>query len=144
MDCEGGTFQVLTTEAGEKIPRINLKEPEKSLLLMKATMGVSHGGGQPLRPNLADYETILNWVRNGVPYGEEGDKEGVRVVRVEVEPREVVLAPEGKHRLLVTAHLSNGQQEDISDQVLYASNNSEVVKVDEQGQVAACGRGKLR
>ena len=139
---EGGTFQVLTTEAGEKIPRINLKEPEKSLLLMKATMGVSHGGGQPLRPNLADYETILNWVRNGVPYGEEGDKEGVRVVRVEVEPREVVLAPEGKHRLLVTAHLSNGQQEDISDQVLYASNNSEVVKVDEQGQVAAVRTGE--
>ena len=139
---EGGTFQVLTTEAGEKIPRINLKEPEKSLLLMKATMGVSHGGGQPLRPNSADYETILNWVRNGVPYGEEGDKEGVRVVRVEVEPREVVLAPEGKHRLLVTAHLSNGQQEDISDQVLYASNNSEVVKVDEQGQVAAVRTGE--
>ena len=50
--------------------------------------------------------------------------------------------PEGKFRLLVTAHLSNGQQEDITDQVLYASNNSEVVKVDEQGQVAAVRTGE--
>ena len=139
---EGGTFQVLTTEAGEKVPRINLQEPEKSLLLTKATMAVSHGGGQPLRPNSADYETILNWVRNGAPFGEEGKEKSARVVRVEVEPGEVVLAPEGKHRLLVTAHLSNGQQEDISDQVLYASNNSEVVKVDEQGQVAAVRTGE--
>ena len=139
---EGGTYQVLTTETGEKIPRINLKEPEKSLLLTKPTMAVPHGGGQPLRPNSADYETVLNWVRSGAPFGEEGNKESVRVVRVEVEPGEVVLAPDGKHRLLVTAHLSNGQQEDISDQVLYASNNSEVVKVDEQGQVAAVRTGE--
>ena len=138
---EGGTYQVLTTEAGEKIPRISLKAPKKSLLLTKATMSVSHGGGQPLRPNSTNYEAILNWVRSGAPYGEEGEASG-RVVRVEVEPDEVVLAPEGKFRLLVTAHLSNGQQEDITDQVLYASNNSEVVKVDEQGQVAAVRTGE--
>ena len=138
---EGGTYQVLTTETGKKVPRINLKEPEKSLLLTKATMSVSHGGGQPLRPNSTNYEAILNWVRSGAPYGEEGEASG-RVVRVEVEPDEVVLAPEGKFRLLVTAHLSNGQQEDITDQVLYASNNSEVVKVDEQGQVAAVRTGE--
>ena len=94
-----------------------------------------------MRPNSAGYEAILNWVRSGAPYGEEGEASG-RVVRVEVEPDEVVLAPEGKHRLLVTAHLSNGQQEDITDQVLYASNNSEVVKVDEQGQVAAVRTGE--
>ena len=90
-----GTYQVLTTETGEKIPRINLMEPEKSLLLQKPTMAVPHGGGQPLRPNSADYETILNWVRNGAPYGEEGEASG-RVVRVEVEPDEVVLAPRGQ------------------------------------------------
>ena len=139
---EGGTYQVLTTEAGEKIPRISLKAPKKSLLLTKATMSVPHVGGQPLRPNSADYETILNWVRSGAPNGEEGGGESVQVVRVEVEPRELVLTPEGKHRLLVTAHLSNGRQEDITDQVRYVSNNSEVVKVDEQGQVAAVRAGE--
>ena len=49
--------------------------------------------------------------------------------RVEVEPDEVVLPPAGRHRFLVTAHFSNGQQEDISSQVLYVSGNPEVVKV---------------
>ena len=29
---EGGTYQVLTADTGPKVPRINLKEPEKSLL----------------------------------------------------------------------------------------------------------------
>jgi hypothetical protein len=43
---EGGTFQVLTDESsGSKVPRIDLKEPEKSLLLLKPTFSVPHGGG---------------------------------------------------------------------------------------------------
>ena len=43
---EGGTYQVLTTESsGPKVPRIDLKEPEKSLLLAKPTMAIPHGGG---------------------------------------------------------------------------------------------------
>ena len=50
---EGGTYQVLTTEVGEKIPRINLKEPEKSLLLEKPAMVVPHGGGLKFRQGLS-------------------------------------------------------------------------------------------
>jgi hypothetical protein len=56
----------------------------------------------------ADYEAILQWIRGGAPYGEEGG-EAVRVTAVEVFPKEAVLDPKGKHQLLVTARLSNGR-----------------------------------
>ena len=133
---EGGTYQVLTDEvAGEKNPRVDSENPEQSLLLQKPTMQVPHGGGQLFPPSSPDYVTILNWVRAGAPYGEESEQASVKIERVEVFPKEVVLDLKGKHQLLVTAHLSNGRQEDITGQVLYTSNNPEVVRASLEGHV---------
>ena len=57
---EGGTYQVLTTESsGPKVPRIDLKEPEKSLLLAKPTMTIPHGGGMRFEVGSAEDQTIL-------------------------------------------------------------------------------------
>ena len=74
---EGGTFRVLTPDENPKYSRIDLKQPEKSLILLKPTFGVPHGGGLRFEVGSADYETILNWVRSGAPYGEEAEKQGV-------------------------------------------------------------------
>ena len=109
---------------------------------MKATMQLPHGGGQRLTPGSTDYQTILDWVRNGAPLGEEGEKESIHIARVEVYPTQTVLDAQGKQQLLVTAHLSNGQREDITDEVLYASNNAEVVRVNSSGEVEAVGPGE--
>ena len=89
---EGGIYQVMSAEAaGEKTPRVNLKEPEQSLLLLKPTLAVPHGGGQRLNPESSSYRTLLRWIRDGAPYGEEGSEEIARIERLEVLPREVVL-----------------------------------------------------
>ena len=43
---EGGTYQVLSPEALPPIsPRVNLKQPEQSLLLLKPSASLPHGGG---------------------------------------------------------------------------------------------------
>ncbi len=140
---QGGIYQVMSAEAaGEKKPRINLKEPEQSLLLLKPTLAVPHGGGQRLNPQSSSYRTLLRWIEKGAPYGEEGSEESARIERLEVFPQEAVLDRSGKHRLLVTAHLSNGRQEDITEQVLYESNDHEIVEVDESGLVTAQGIGE--
>ena len=123
---EGGTFRVLTTDEAPKHPRINLKEPEKSLLLLKPTFTVPHGGGLRFKVGSEDYQTIVNWIRAGAPYGEEAEKQGVTVKRVEVSPKEVVLEPGSRQQLVVTAYLSNGRQEDITDRVRYISNDAGV------------------
>ena len=90
----------------------------------------------------ADYETILNWVRSGAPYGEEAEKQGVTVERVEVSPKEVVLQGGGRQQLIVTAYLSNGQREDITEQVRYITNDPEVADVSETGVVQAKKKGE--
>ncbi len=57
-------------------------------------------------------------------------------------PKEAVLDSTGKQQLLVTAYLSNGHQEDITSEVLYASNNADVVKVSSDGLVEAVKPGE--
>ena len=140
---KGGTYQVLTIEPkGPRTPRINPEKPEESLLLTKPTMQVVHGGGQRFTVGSADYETILNWIRNGAPYGEEDSGESVRMVKIEVFPKQIVVDADGQHQLLVTGHLSNGCREDITLEVLYVSNNPEVVQVTSEGLVKAVKTGE--
>ena len=140
---EGGVYQVMTAESGgPKEPRINLEEPEKSLLLLKPTFSVPHGGGRRFTVDSADYEAILSWVGAGAPYGEEGEGQSVEIERLEIFPREGVLEPEGTQQLLVTGYLSNGRREDITEQVLYVTNNPEVVKVTPEGLVKAVKTGE--
>ena len=139
---EGGAYQVLTAEpGGERIPRIDLGEPENSLLLQKPAFTVPHGGGQVLPVGSVDYETILNWIRSGAPFGVEGG-ESAKITGLQVFPKEFILDSNGKQHLLVTAEFSNGRREDFSDQVMYSTNNAEVVKVSSEGLVEAVKRGE--
>jgi len=131
---EGGQFQVLSGEAaGEKRPRIDRANPEQSLLLVKATMEATHGGGPRFRKDSDDYRAILNWVREGAAYGEEGSGAAARVTRLEIYPGEIVMKPGEKQRLLVTAHYASGATEDFTHKVLYASNDTGVARVDAGG-----------
>ena len=139
---EGGTFRVLTPDENPKYSRVNLKQPEKSLILLKPTFSVPHEGGLRFEVGSADYETILNWVRSGAPYGEEAEKQGVTVERVEVAPKDVVLQGDGHQQLIVTATLSNGQREDFTEQVRYISNDPAVAEVSETGLVQAKKKGE--
>ena len=139
---EGGVYQVLSPEPkGERVSRINLEEPEQSLLLLKPTMEVDHEGGKVLRKDSAEYDAILEWIRAGAPFDDDG-AERLRIDRLEVLPREAVLAPDGGHQILVTAHLANGRSEDVTDQAHYKSNNKEVARVSREGRVQAGARGE--
>ena len=140
---EGGVFQVLTTESkGPPTPRINLDDPEKSLLLLKATTGAPHGGGKRFGVDSSEYRALLSWISKGAPWSDEGGPEGSRIEWVEIFPSEGILKLGGVQRLLVTAHLSNGRREDVTDQTLYVSNNSEVVEVGPNGIASAVRLGE--
>ena len=140
---EGGVFQVLTTESkGPLTPRIDLDAPEKSLLLLKPTMGAPHAGGKRFSVDSTDYRVLLNWISRGAPWSDEGGPGGTRVERVEIFPSEAVLRLGEVQRLLVTAHLSNGRREDVTEQTLYVSNNSEVVEVGPDGIASAVRLGE--
>ncbi|MCC6585844.1 MAG: DUF1553 domain-containing protein [Bryobacterales bacterium] len=134
---KGGAYQVLSAEVkGPRQPRINLKEPESSLILQKATGMVAHGGGRRFTKESPEYQAILKWVQNGAPFGKGGDRDN-RVVRLEVFPPIVTLEKGGRHRLLVTAHLADGSTEDFTHQALFVSNDKDVATVTEGGVVSA-------
>jgi hypothetical protein len=132
---QGGTYKVLSADPGPQVPRIDIKEPEKSLILLKPTFTVPHGGGVRFKVGSPEYQTILAWVRAGAPYGEEAKADAASIERIEVFPREVILQPGGRQQLLVTAHLSNGKTEDKTEDVLYVSNDSEVLSVSDTGLI---------
>ncbi len=140
---EGGGYQVMSTEAkGLRKPRIDLQNPEKSLLLQKPTFAVAHGGGEQLPLGSQDYQTLLQWIRAGARYEDEAPVERLSVRGIEILSGEVVLDSGGKQQLLVSAHLSNGRTEDITHSVRYTSSNPEVVSVNSSGVVQGVSPGE--
>ena len=137
---EGGTYHVLSADTGEKKARVNLDEPKESLLLAKPTLRVPHGGGRRLEKESPSYRMLLNWVKDGAPYGEA--KPQRRLERLEVFPQELVLTPQTRHQLLVTAHFPDGRREDVTHRVRYTSGDSDVVAVDGQGLAQALQAGE--
>jgi hypothetical protein len=138
---EGGTYEVLTTKQTQlRKPRIDRARPERSLLLLKATAAVRHGGGERFSEGSADYREILDWIKNGAPYGAEGS--AAQIVKLEIEPRELILEAKGQQRLRVTAVFAGGRRKDLTDRVLYTSNNEEVAAVRADGLVTAARQGE--
>ena len=134
---EGGVFQVMSSESGgPKVPRIDTKNPERSLLLLKPTMQIPHGGGLRFEKASDDYSTILDWVRNGAPFEEEGAG-SPRLKELSVYPDQVFLKPGQEHRFLVTGRYTDGTEEDLTRQVLYEVKAPEVTEVSSTGVVKA-------
>ena len=143
---KGGVYQVLSPKAAEPFdPRVDLQEPEQSRLLLKPTLALPHGGGQRFERDSADYRTLLEWIRQGAPYGADGQS-GSRIERLEVFPREAIMEPGARRRLLVTAYLEDGRSQDLSPEVLYESSDPAVVEVSPAGVVQApqTGAGQSR
>ena len=138
----GGTYQVYSTEsAGPSPSRIDLEAPDQSLLLLKPTLQMPHGGGHRLRPESADYERLLEWIRSGAPYA-DAEKPDLTIERLEVFPREVVLEKQNHSQLMVTAHFSNGRPKDFTRRVHYESAREDVVEVSRNGLLKAHSPGE--
>lgn len=72
---------------GARGRRINFAEPEKSLLLLKAAGVVPHGGGPRFAVGSPDYNTILNWLKQGAPFTDKDP----RLVSLTITPAKVTL-----------------------------------------------------
>lgn len=116
--------------------RINRQEPEQSLLLLKPTGQVPHGGDVRLIKGSDEYHLLRRWIEAGVPY--DPVAEG-RVVSVRVEPPEFIAPAEGAAvPLKVHAKLENGTELDVTSLARFEVFDGTIAEVD--GKARATGR----
>ncbi len=131
-------FEAIAQEARGR--RLFPAAPAQSLLLVKATGQVSHGGGQRLEADSEDYRVLLNWISSGARSPKPEDP---TVERVTVSPRQRVLATASRQQLLVTAHFSDGTRRDVTRQAVYEPNEPDIADVDDSGVLTTNMRGGL-
>lgn len=106
---------------------------ESSLLLMKATGKMAHGGGKRLDPNSPQYELLKRWIAQGTPYRAPNER---AVVRIEVEPRDRVLQRGARQQLKVIAHHEDGSTTDVTWLAQFEVNDVELAEVSPNGLVS--------
>jgi hypothetical protein len=130
-------YDVLTRQSLGR--RISLADPARSLILLKATMAVPHGGGRRFKTDSPDYKIIHDWIAAGTPAPSANDP---TVVSLDVSPRQVTLAPGAEHQLSVTAKYSDGSTADVTRWVKFNSAAEGTATVDESGKVKMVGHGE--
>jgi hypothetical protein len=113
--------------------RINRSDPSKSLILMKPTFSMPHGGGERFKVGSLEYAAILDWVRDGATYDSAGSP---RLKTLRVTPEEITLIGLGtKHQLSATGTYTDGTSEDLTRKVQYTPNDESVVEVSPSGEI---------
>src|SRR5262245_37782958 len=123
-------FEYLVKEARGR--RLFPAAPDQSLLLLKATAKVPHGGGQRIEADSPAYGLIQRWIEQGMPYGKESDP---KVTHIEVLPSDRLMEREGTQQIIVIAHYSDGSSEDVTRTTQFDSNDTEMAEVSASGLV---------
>lgn len=104
--------------------RVNLLEPESSLVLQKPTAQVAHLGGLRFKRDSIEYKLLCDWIAAGAPPPKAGEP---ALIRLEATPREAVLVePVESVQLQVVAHFADGQQRDVTQLACYDLTNRSV------------------
>lgn len=117
--------------------RIDLKDPEESLILTKPTDADDHGGGIRFGATSWQYRLIRKWVEGGAKNFDEDQK----LVSLQVTPTEIFTSENQVDQLRVVANWSNGIKEDVTPLVRFQSNDPQIAAVDENGAVTGGATG---
>jgi hypothetical protein len=113
--------------------RIDRSDPARSLILLKPTFSMPHGGGERFKVASLEYEAILDWLRDGATYDSAGSP---RLKTLRVTPEEITLIGLGtKHQLSATGTYTDGSSEDLTRKVQYMPNDESVVEVSPSGEI---------
>ena len=121
--------------------RVNTLDPEQSLLLLKPTMKVAHGGGKQLRKDDAAYHILRDWISEGA----QPDPDDIaRCDRLDVFPNQkrVLAVAGGGQQLAISAHFADEKERDVTHMVAYTSSNTSVATVDNYGMVTPHKQGE--
>jgi hypothetical protein len=108
---------------------------DDSLLLLKASGRIAHGGGRRLALDSLGYRRLRRWIVEGARFSTGAKAE--TVTALEVEPQEQILGFGGAQQLRVTAVDAAGTRRCVTALAQFDSNAPTVAKVDARGHVQA-------
>jgi WD40 repeat protein len=130
-------YRALTDDFAAR--RVNRALPDASLMLLKPSGGVPHGGGVVLEPGSRRYEIVRRWIEEGAQF----HRDAARVVAIDVTPlNPVVQSPGETVAVRVAARYSDGSRRDVTEDAFIESGETEVATADAGGTVTAVRRGE--
>ena len=100
-----GDFNVLTRDWSSR--RVNVSEPDLSLILLKPTQQIAHEGGKRFETDSAEYRVLRTWIAAGMPFD---SADAPRLVKLTVTPREAFLVANHAAQLPVPSPPSSGER----------------------------------
>ena len=122
--------------------RTNTTNPTESLLLLKPTMTVAHGGGMRLRSTDDTYDMLRRWIGEGC---QVDPPEGRRCVELELLPAagRVLKHPHTQQQIVARAHFEDGSISDVTHLTKFSSSDSTVATINPTGLITGNRRGQV-
>ncbi len=117
--------------------RVFTAAPDKSLLLMKGTGQIAHGGQKRMPVDSEAYRVVRDWIARGVRRAD-----WPTVTKLDVSAADITLKPGETRDLMVKATWSDGTTQDATKLALYETNREPVATVAATGRIEARGPGR--
>ncbi len=118
--------------------RINVGDPDGSLLLLKATGQVAHEGGRRFGKDSWQYQVFRAWIAGGAKW----DRGGGEVKQIVLTPPELAFPKAGAaQQLRVQARFADGSATDITPFCDFRTNDDAVAEVTSLGHVKSLRPG---
>lgn len=117
--------------------RISPAAPDDSLMLLKATGAMPHGGGVRMTPDSESYRLLRRWIEQGVPSGRDDEPHDVKL---EVTPAEQIVQGKSQQPLHVVVHYSDGSTRDVTQVARFDTQHPDILTVSPDGLVQTTGR----
>src|SRR5262249_11028907 len=118
--------------------RLNLADPDNSLLLLKATGRVPHEGKTRFGRDSWAYQLLRAWIAQGARW----NKGSGTIEKIAITPPEYAFDKPGQRgQLQVRATFADGATESITSLCDFRTNDEAVVEVTPRGQIAAVRPG---
>jgi hypothetical protein len=119
--------------------RVVLGQPERSILLLKPSLAMEHGGGERLKPASAGFALLKAWLEDGAPEPAATDP---HVTKLEAWPPKRLMVRGERQQVIVRAYWSDGRITDVTQWTTFDALSDAVASVSPTGIVTALGPGE--
>ena len=107
--------------------------PGESLLVKKAIGRSPHGGGKRMENGSYEYNLLVQWIEQGMPYGTDKD---AFVTGIKCVPETRTMTRKSQQQISVIATYSDGTTEDVTRMALFEPNEAEMAECSPTGLVS--------